>query len=185
MSDKPPVIEAEGRMLRPMVGIRILIVEDDERFASIAVNLIQPIMKAFPGSSVLHVKTIDAALVAVSEMVAPDITLLDLTLPPSNLQDTLAHLDTLEDRTAVVIVTGHSEEEVRRIIGQRPTPVVLKSLELMEKPSALMTAIYIAVDAFQNRKWARWRENLQILKGVTTNPAFQTSTGPPTDAQSE
>lgn len=174
--------EAQGRMSRPINAVRILIVEDDDNFAAVASTLIQPIMRAFPGSSVLHVKTIEAMLAAVAEIAAPDITLLDLSLPPSGIRETLAHLDALEERTAVVIITGHSREEVRAIIGQRATPIVEKSPALIEQPGLLLAAIYMAVEVFQNHRWAKWRSNLKILKGVTSHPA--TSTGPP-DASTE
>lgn len=149
--------------------IRILIVEDDPLYAEVVRSLVQPILNAFPGSSVTAVRTMEAALAAVAALDAPDLTLLDLTLPPSGMEETLAHLDALEDRTAVVIVTGQKEELIRRIIGDRKTPIVEKTLALPNAPGPLMTAIYLAVDAFQARRWSKQKTNLAILKQVTAH----------------
>lgn len=146
--------------------IRILIVEDDPNFAEVALNLVQPILRAFPGSTVTTVGTIEAMLKAVAAIDRPDITLLDLTLPPAGVRETLAHLDSLEDRTAVVIVTGTQEELVRAIIGERDTPIVVKTPDLYRKPDILTKAITNAVAAFQKRKWAQMRADLEILRNV-------------------
>lgn len=157
--------------MKPHTPIRILIVEDDPGFAEMAERLVRPILDAFPGSSVTTVRTIEGALEAVAELHAPDVTLLDLTLPPSGVVETLSHLDTFEDRTAVVIVTGQKEELVRKLIGDRATPVVEKSAELLREPGPLVVAIYLAVDAFQQRRWAKQRADLAILRGVTMRHA--------------
>lgn len=152
-----------------MSPIRILIVEDDPLYAEVVNRLVRPIVAAFPGSSVITVNTIEAALQLIAQMPAPDLTLLDLTLPPSGMKETLAHLEAMEERTAVVIVTGAKEQFIREIIGPRDTPIVEKTADLMRAPGPLMRAICIAVELFQNRKWARVRENLTLLKQVTND----------------
>lgn len=151
-------------------SLRILIVEDDPLFSEIAAGLVRPILDAFPESVVVSVQTAEAALKAISEIPTPDVTLLDLTLPPFGVEETLRHLSTLEEKTAVVILTGHKEEFVRQFIGQRDTPIIEKT-KAMANPGILTLAICAAVERYQGRKWAAYQRNLAVMKSLCHAPA--------------
>jgi CheY-like chemotaxis protein len=156
-----------------MNPIHIVIVEDDRNFAAIECDLVRKLIDKFPGSIVQVVTTMAAALALAAEVIPPDVMLLDLSLPPLTPPETLSHLDTLEDRLAVVIVTGHTEAEVRAIIGsKRDTPVVMKTPELLDNNGGILhRAIVAAVDGFLDRKYAKARARLDMLRRVQSVPA--------------
>lgn len=149
-------------------AIRILIVEDDPKYSEIAEGLVRPILEAFPDSTVTVVRTAEAALEAVSGMsvAPPDVMILDLVLPPLGMKETLALLDQFEERTAVVILTGHKKELVETFMGTRKTPVVGKDEALLDR-GLLTRAIVVAVELYQNRKWKTYRENLSVMKSIS------------------
>ena len=157
-------------------GLRILIVEDDPGFQLLLRDhLLIPLLQAAPGSVLTAVGSFEAMEDALRDIHRPDITILDLTLPPHDMRDTLARLDRIEDVTPVVILTGSCEERVRAIIGGRFTPVVEKTRLL---PGFLERAIIFAIEKWHNHRWARIQEcvteirrlALQAVEGIASEP---------------
>lgn len=151
-------------------GIRILVAEDDPAFSElIEQRLLPPIVAAIPNSTVIFVRSIEAVLAELASIARPDVLLLDLTMPPSGMADTLARLDTIEQATPVVILTGSKEEAVRNIIGTRPTPVVEKEIAI-GNPGLLHQVICRVIEFWQNTRHARTRENIRIMKAALHAP---------------
>lgn len=137
----------------PRPALRILIVEDDPGFQLLLQDrILIPILQAAPDSVLTVAASLEAMEAALRDIHHPDITILDLTLPPHDMRDTLGRLDHIEDVTPVVILTGSSEERVRAIIGGRFTPV-LEKMQL--QPGLLERAIIFAIEKWHNHRWAR------------------------------
>lgn len=170
-----------------MTNFHLVIVEDDANFATIESGLVRNLIDKFPGSTVRVVTTMGDALAIASEVIPPDVMLLDLSLPPLTPRETLSHLDALEDRLAVVIVTGHTESEVRAIIGsKRDTPVVMKTPELIKDNGGILhRAIVAAASALLDRKYAKARARIDMLRQVQSVPADHHEEQPTTAPMNE
>lgn len=136
--------------------MQILIVEDMESMAHYIGRLMKPIRDEFPGSTVTTVATFDAAMEIISEINPPDIVLLDLTLPPLSPAETIARLHEIEDRSPVVIVTGHPKEHVEKLLGEHQAEVVYKT-DMLKGSGVLFRAILRAVEKFCGESQTRQR----------------------------
>lgn len=128
-------------------AMKILIVEDIASMADYLSRMVAPLRAAFPGSEVEIVATLDAALAACQRSQPPDVVLLDLTLPPHGPEEVIAHIHKVEDRSPVVIVTGHSREYIERITAGMDLQIVFKN-DLVRDSGMLFKAIHRAVEVF-------------------------------------
>jgi CheY-like chemotaxis protein len=152
-------------------AMRILVVEDNELFREIIQRgLLAEMLKAMPESVVSFVSTLDAMMATLASLDRPDVTILDLGVPPNTMAETLSRLDMIEEHTPVVILTGNQEEAIRAKIGHRLTPVVEKNDQLIKDPGILHRAIVFAVEYWQHRKWARVKANIDIMKSICHVP---------------
>lgn len=160
-----------------MTPIRILVVDDDPGYAELVSRMIDPVKKAFPGSAITIVGSLGQAIVELDRMPGYHVTFLDLTFPENSMQQTLDCLDAIENKSAVVIVTGQPEHRVREIIGERKTPVIVKQPMLYRHAETLMQAMLDAISfstATRNHRWAKIEENVQIMRNVIQSHATQT-----------
>lgn len=92
--------------------MKILVIEDEE-------NVQELFRRAFKGHAIFSAYDIATALVMVSEH-KPDLVLLDLRLPDSPEPiETAAQIATIKQmipNSPVVVVTGHSTQEIERIV---------------------------------------------------------------------
>lgn len=146
--------------------LKILIVEDDDSFSALMERFVRPLRAAFPTSELMVKRSLSDALEEIGRINPPDITLLDLSLPPHTVEQTLTHLDSMEARTAVVIITGQDRERVQRLLNGRHTPVISKD-EVVRDGGLLIGMIVTAVKIFNRRKWAAMEADLEIIRGVT------------------
>lgn len=151
--------------------MRILIIEDDQSMAQLLAKLMGPIRESFPGSEIQIVHNFEDARRVIQAIPPPDIALLDLSLPPLRREDTIARLHEIEGRCAIVIVTGHPAEEVRRLLGSRDIPVVHKSPSMIKN---IFAAMHYALARFQgkDRLDAAYEEawdRLRALKSIPSN----------------
>lgn len=149
--------------------MKILIVEDDTLFGELVLRKIELIRDKFPMAEITLVATMKAATRIVSEDPAPDVTFLDLSLPDSDFEQTIASIPMLDERTSIVVVTGHPEARVRQRIENQSIPIVLKDGELLKGDSILR----ILIGAFmRNRRADRDIEsNLQKLRELVASHA--------------
>ena len=78
--------------------IHILIVEDEKPMADLMERLVKPLLSHFAGSQVTVAHKLVDALLTVRAYNAPDIVLLDLTLPDSDIENTMNHIDEIDSR---------------------------------------------------------------------------------------
>lgn len=90
-----------------MVSLDVLIVEDDDLYSEIIERLISPLRSHFGKCTIRKVSTMEDALKEIRKEPPYDIVLLDLMLPDSTIEETIGQLQDMENRSAVVIVTGH------------------------------------------------------------------------------
>lgn len=143
--------------------LKILIVEDEQPVADVLERLVAPLKDSFPGSQVILATRMADALEIIGSIPSPDITLLDLSLPDSSIEETIGRLRDIEAVCPVVIVTGHATERVIAMMGDLKVPVIDKSIALFES-NFLVRAIVRVVEAWQKNRWARIDRNLNRMK---------------------
>lgn len=108
----------------------ILIVEDSETVAAVIERTIGRLREWFPDAVIQAVTSWADAIRYINADPAPDLTLLDLTLPDATMHESIARVKHLEERTAVVIITGQKRETVEeRLIDSE--------VEILEKNPSL------------------------------------------------
>lgn len=89
-----------------MKVIKILLVEDEHLPADLIKTTLAPIMERFPDGEILLAGTMRAAEEIASNVPHPDIVILDLSLPDSTREQTLATIPRFLDRSPVLVITG-------------------------------------------------------------------------------
>lgn len=118
----------------------------------------------FPDANILHVGTLREGLTIVSQVPYPDVTFLDLGLPDSKWTETITHIDEFEKRSPVIVVTGHPEEQVRKLIALTQSPgveVLYKDADLFGK---LFEAIARAMTRGKTGSMERIRSNIRQMR---------------------
>lgn len=128
----------------PPKRLHVLIVEDDQLLAKLIEHHVGPIREAFPDAIVTVVHEWLDARQYLEQEPAPNVVLLDLSLPGSELLETIARVDALEERSALVIITGHRPEEFAGLF-QSKVEVLLKTPSLWN-PGTIMRAIVRALE---------------------------------------
>lgn len=84
--------------------LRVLIAEDEEQVTEV----IERSLEFLPFSKIVikKVKTLEEALAIINEEPPPDLVTLDLRLTDSGPENTLAHVEQIEQRCPVIVVTG-------------------------------------------------------------------------------
>ena len=150
-------------------NLHILIVEDETPFVEIVQRLVEPLLEMFPGSMVSTARKLADALAMLSRIPIPNLILLDLTLDMP-MSETVAQLDRFEETAATVIVTGHAEETVRKMLAGRPMEIVEKGpMNLMRKP--LLEAIMRAFSVRDARERDDRQKILEALRRITNAPS--------------
>ena len=80
----------------------------------------------------------------------PDVVLLDLSFPESNMEQTLARLDEFEERSIIVLVTGAKRHQIEAIIGTRVVEIVEKNNSIFD--DSIFKTIARAVNARRDKK---------------------------------
>lgn len=106
--------------------IHILIVEDEEAMQATLAIAFRQLLAQFPGALVTLASTLEQGIDYVKRQPSPELAIVDLTLPGSTWQNTLSHIGEFDDRSATVIVTGHSELAVRELLSRPTIPIVHK-----------------------------------------------------------
>lgn len=124
--------------------LHVLIVEDDKLLARLIEHHVGPIREAFPDAIITVVHEWPDARKYLETDPAPNVVLLDLTVPGSELLETIARVDALEERSALVIITGHKPEEFMGLFKSK-VEVLLKTPSLWN-PGTIMRAIVRALE---------------------------------------
>lgn len=162
-----PHLELDAALPRAVsVPLHVLIVEDDSHMAEWVQQHIEPLRAAFPRAVIEIVSTWLAAQSAIACEPPPNVTLLDLTLPDSTMLETIARVSIIEQRSAVVIITGHKTEDVEALLVDSRVEVLHKSPSLF-MPGSIIRAIYRALArkemADEQQRFKGLREILSTL----------------------
>lgn len=141
---------------------RILIVEDDKMMAEWVAKNISPIRDVFPAAEITIVHELDEALSIIKQDPPPHAALLDLGLPKYTWQEVVVKVSEIEERTAVVIITGHKKTDVEALL-------IDKNVEVLEKEPGLWAPNHIIraiVRALERRKLALEKKNFSEMRNM-------------------
>lgn len=142
--------------------LRILIVEDDKMMAEWVSKNISPIRDVFPAAEITIVHEFDEATHIINLNPPPHAVLLDLGLPKYTWQEVVVKVSEIEERAAVVIITGHKKTDVEALL-------VDKNVEVLEKEPGLWAPnniIRAIVRALERRKLAMEKKNFSEVRNM-------------------
>lgn len=149
-------------------ALKILIVEDEEPMALLIERIVKPLMGHFPGSQVIFAHSMKIALEIIATFPAPSVALLDLRLPDSDIDQTIAKLDAFEDRCPVVIVTGYAEGQVRTLLEGRNIGMITKD-DALSQPGMLLRMITWAAERWHAGRYERVLRDINRMKEIVKN----------------
>lgn len=153
--------------------LRILIVEDQPSMAAVLAHKVDKLRRWFPKAEVLTRHTMAEALALISIDPPPDSILLDLSLPDSDMKETISRVASFTQRSAVVIITGHTGHEVEELlIGQevevlRKTGPVFQSDDIIR---AIVRAMMRRKTVQSEQRMAKFAQVLQQLQEIQDAP---------------
>lgn len=159
-----PTLQASST--KPNSNLKILVVEDDNITGTLIIHTLDQLKAHFPNAQIVLVKTWLMAMVSLCETPRPNIALLDLSLPDSDWHQTIDHIPMIENECPVVIVTGHSEAEVEKLLRGKNVQVVQKGGAGLEWADKLITAMMRAIDHWHAVRYAKIAEGLNIMKAL-------------------
>lgn len=154
--------------------MRILIVEDSQPIQILLERIVKPLMAEFPGSTIIISNTLAGALVHLSEMPYPDIALLDLTLDDATIEQTIASIPRMQETCPVAIVTGHSKEKVKELLGDIEVPIIEKDPQIWRRGDWMSNPVIQAiVNLMRGRKdrddFATIWDNLKRMEEIAND----------------
>ncbi len=158
--------------------MRILIVEDDPGIVLVYEKKLALLLKAFPDAVKTFATTLAEARRIAAEVPYQDVIVLDLTLPGTDWEETVAAVPELSMNSALFIVTGQPEEKVRAMLSNPDIEVLHKTPELFFGNSFL-EAIARVLNRRTEKSTARIYGNLQAMKEYIAEAAAADATTPP------
>lgn len=142
--------------------MKILIVEDDlNGLGMILSTRLKPLKSRFPDAEIILVNRMEDGLRVVGEMPHPDVTFLDLGLPDSAWEKTARRVNEFDDKSPVIIITGHAEEQVREIMRRPEIEILVKNPDMFGK---LFAAIARALTRGRTGNLERARQNIRMMR---------------------
>lgn len=135
--------------------LNILIVEDDPVMGPYIIAEVSALRTKYPDATLTLVRTKESALRIVRDNFPPDAVLLDLTLEDSGFEETLASVDEIDERSAVVIITGHSRDRIKPMLRNSQIEIITKKPDTINGSTlirALCRALLRKNDATQRIK---------------------------------
>lgn len=149
--------------------MHILIVEDENTMSMIMSKIVGPIVENFPNSTIQIATHLYEALDVVARTPAPDIVLLDLSLPDSTMENTIAKLTQIEDRSPVVIVTGHARESLESLLAGRDTEFIQKQDADFFKSGYIIGIILRVLQRRKRRDFEQMDTNIERMRTLLAN----------------
>lgn len=147
------------------MSVRILIVEDDlDYMAKVMQTRISAIRSRFPDAIIQLSPTWREGLALVREIPKPDCVFLDLGLPDSEWRETLLNIDQFESHSPTIIVSGHSEETIRKFLSN-------PHIEIIHKDETMWNKLLGAILRAMQRGGDPLAENIQRMKELLDAPA--------------
>lgn len=154
--------------------MHFLIVEDDPGILLVYEKKLTAIRRAFPNSILSFTPSLAEAKRIASTPPFPDLVILDLTLPGSTWQETLAETRAFVDRSALLIVTGQPIEKVRSVLLDPEIEVLQKTPELFSG-NAILETIARVLNHRAEKVTARLQRNITGMREILGQDATQTN----------
>lgn len=106
--------------------MNILIIEDQAEMAASIQSALSIVKDRFPDATVTIASTLAAGRAFIDSIPAPDVVVLDLELPDSGWRATVSLVDVIEERSPVVIITGHPEGIIRELLTNPAVEILSK-----------------------------------------------------------
>lgn len=139
--------------------MRFLLIEDSDGVGEVITRKLELLRVKFPQSSVTVAPTMTAAREHLAASGYPDLAFVDLKLPDSEIEESVAMAIELDHHTPVIIMTGFPEE-ARRLLGSYPIEVIPKD-EHFARGASIFEAIGRAL--FRRENTDKIAENLTRL----------------------
>lgn len=150
------------------IPLHILIVDDEESFAGLVARQLNSLQEAFPRALIEVVHTRDEAERIIASEPPPNVALLDLKLPrvdgapDMTLREAVERAMKLDERTAVVIITGHRKEDVEELLIDSHIEVLHKNPSIW-LPGNIIRAI---VRALERKQLAEAKGRFSKVRGI-------------------
>lgn len=122
----------------------------------------------YPDALIILAPNLAKAKQYLAEEPPPDVVILDIGLPDSTWMETLAEVPSIEERSGVIIVTGHPESEVRAFLNAPEVEIVHKDNTMWRN----LIAAFVRLFERRSKHLARADECLtevrQLLHGTST-----------------
>lgn len=128
-----------GAPTAPGAGVGVLIVDDSEPFLRAACRH----LTLEPDITVLGTATGGEEGVATARRLAPDVVLVDLSMPGMNGLETAAELKKLDPAPLVVLLTGHDPEAYRDAAQQAGVDAMLGKWSLADDAPSLIRKLCV------------------------------------------
>lgn len=147
--------------------LHILIVDDEKSFAELMERQVHALQDAFPRAVIEVVHDWTEAIRAVQSEPPPSVTLLDLKMPGPGgelleLREAVKHAIEFDERTAVVIVSGHRRSDIEELLVDSRIEVLHKD-ESLWKPGNVIRAL---VRAMERKSLAEEKGRFSRLRGI-------------------
>lgn len=146
-------------------SIFILICEDDPNTVLLMERKIAPYLAGkFPDARIARTSSRRDADRIIGLEMPPDVTVLDLVLEDSSMQETIACVERFDSRTAVIIVSGHQKTKIEELLVNSEVEILEKKPGFLE---VLVSAIARAVvRGSKKRASARLSRMAELIKDL-------------------
>lgn len=110
-----------------VAGMEILLVEDQYAMALVIESAIRKVTSRFAGCAITVVAKLEDAKAIIARH-APDFIILDLTLSDSSMEETLKHVEDMEGKSPLLILTGHDVDRVKAEIPNLAVDIASKEM---------------------------------------------------------
>lgn len=146
--------------------MRFLLIEDSEGIYEVISRKLAMLSSKWPDASVTLAATMKAAREYLALSGYPDLVFLDLKLPDSEIEQSIAAALEIEPHAPVIIMTGFPDE-ARRLLGTSPIEVIPKD-ENFARGNSIFESIGRAL--FRHAASDRINENLRRLRELIDSP---------------
>lgn len=162
--------------MMPEQTLKVLIVEDRENVQSIISSVLQMLSEQFPKLKIQTVTRLDEALAIIRGEGCPDLVTLDLALDDSTPENTMLYVREIEDRCAVVLVTGNKTDGFNEMLAELKVEVIKKGSRWLEDNTFVLAIARALTRGTQRRMQRRLDKMRTLMEELNPPPAHHAST---------
>lgn len=155
--------------------LKVLIVEDDDGVGIVLARKIGMIRRGFPDAEIVIVTTLAAMKEHLRGVPLPDIAIIDLTLPDSDLVNTFCEARIVDKSVPVVIFTGNPNDARKQLKDGDEMEIVEKTPDAFTG-SRLFLAMMRAWSRVTGRDQSeRLKENIRVMRELLSSDGHPTT----------